>query len=141
MNDFGERARSWTGDPTSSETSDRDASLKDFGTSSNAISFGFAATAILISMFLIMAIFEHLIRPRASFLSHENDDPEQGQPEAQSLEKIRCPATVESLFSSDVSVLMPGQRYPTYLAQPAPLPCSREGIHWPPHDHDFFDPQ
>jgi hypothetical protein len=29
----------------------------------SAISFGFAATAILIAMFLLMAIFEHLIKP------------------------------------------------------------------------------
>uniref|UniRef100_A0A0D9YI65 Uncharacterized protein n=1 Tax=Oryza glumipatula TaxID=40148 RepID=A0A0D9YI65_9ORYZ len=43
------------------------------------------------------------------------------------------------LQAADLSVLMPGQRYPTYLAQPAPLPpapCPREGVHWPPHDHD-----
>jgi hypothetical protein len=41
------------------------------------------------------------------------------------------------LQAADLSVLMPGQRYPTYLAQPAPLPpsCPREGVHWPPHDH------
>jgi hypothetical protein len=41
------------------------------------------------------------------------------------------------LQAADLSVLMPGQRYPTYLAQPAPLPpsCLREGVHWPPHDH------
>jgi len=41
------------------------------------------------------------------------------------------------LQAADLSVLMPGQRYPTYLAQPAPLPpsCPREGVQWPPHDH------
>ncbi|KAF0904999.1 hypothetical protein E2562_039423 [Oryza meyeriana var. granulata] len=37
--------------------------LKDFSTSMDAITFGFAAMAILISMFLLMAIFEHLIKP------------------------------------------------------------------------------
>jgi len=44
---------------------------------------------------------------------------------------------VEAVLAADLSVLMPGQRYPTYLAQPAPLPpsCPREGVHWPPHDH------
>jgi len=36
----------------------------------------------------------------------------------------------------DLTVLMPGQRYPTFLAQPAPLaPCPREGVLWPSHDH------
>lgn len=39
---------------------------KNLGSSMNAISFGFVATAILISMFLIMAIFEHLFRPNQS---------------------------------------------------------------------------
>lgn len=34
--------------------------------SMNAVSFGFVATAILISMFLIMAIFEKFLRPRSS---------------------------------------------------------------------------
>ncbi|KAG0480574.1 hypothetical protein HPP92_011432 [Vanilla planifolia] len=35
-----------------------------------------------------------------------------------------------------LSVLMPGQRYPTFLAQPAPLlSCPREGIYLPSHDH------
>ncbi len=32
----------------------------------NAVSFGFVATAILISMFLVMAIFERLLRARRS---------------------------------------------------------------------------
>ena len=35
----------------------------DAPTSASAISFGFAATAVLVSMFLLMAIFEHLIKP------------------------------------------------------------------------------
>ncbi|RVW75861.1 hypothetical protein CK203_053981 [Vitis vinifera] len=51
---------------------DREAPWKNFGTSMNAISFGFVATAILISMFLIMAIFEHLFRPTASFSSPQD---------------------------------------------------------------------
>ena len=35
----------------------------DAPTNASAISFGFAATAVLVSMFLLMAIFEHLIKP------------------------------------------------------------------------------
>jgi len=35
----------------------------DSATNASAISFGFAATAVLVSMFLLMAIFEHLIKP------------------------------------------------------------------------------
>lgn len=35
------------------------------GSSVNAVSFGFVATAILVSMFLFMALFEHFLRPRS----------------------------------------------------------------------------
>ncbi|XP_026664086.1 uncharacterized protein LOC103716636 [Phoenix dactylifera] len=140
MNDFGERTKSWSGDPTPSESTNRDASSKDIGTSMNAISFGFAATAILVSMFLIMAIFEHLIKPRATFLRPRNDargSLEPGQPESQnhSPGKPQNPPLAGTSCRSGFSVLMPGQQYPTFLAQPAPLPCPREGIYWPPHDH------
>lgn len=48
---------------------DTDPPWKNFGTPLNAISCGFLATAILISLFLILAIFEHLLRPRSSFPS------------------------------------------------------------------------
>ncbi|PVH37726.1 hypothetical protein PAHAL_5G070600 [Panicum hallii] len=77
MSGFGQRSRPWPGDPTSTPSEPAAAvaaaadargeasTLKDFGTSMDAISFGFAATAILISLFLLMAIFEHLIKPRA----------------------------------------------------------------------------
>ncbi|XP_020085080.1 uncharacterized protein LOC109707941 [Ananas comosus] len=144
MDGFEERSsKPWSGDPTVSEPVDRDASWKDFGTSMNAISFGFAATAILISMFLIMAIFEHLIKPRASFFRPQNDALESieiGHTRTQPIQKIRNSPTVESKFPPNFSVLMPGQRYPTCLAQPAPLPCPREGVHWPPHDHHSFHP-
>ena len=77
------RQRSWMGDAATPSGNPRDdaaaSSMKDLGSSTNgsAISFGFAATAILIAMFLIMAIFEHLIKPgwaasRAS--SHNGGD-------------------------------------------------------------------
>jgi hypothetical protein len=48
---------------------DEEGPWKSFGTSMSAISFGFVATAILISMFLIMAIFEHLFKPTQQFSS------------------------------------------------------------------------
>ena len=38
----------------------------------NAVSFGFVATAILISMFLLMAIFEKFLRSRSSSSSASN---------------------------------------------------------------------
>ncbi|KAF8775154.1 hypothetical protein HU200_004552 [Digitaria exilis] len=153
MSGFGQSSRPWPGDPAStpSETTAAVAAaadargeastLKDFGTSMDAISFGFAATAILISLFLLLAIFEHLIKPRA----FPPDSPDGGTRAAvrrhrhqRSPGKLRSPPMVEVVLqAADLSVLMPGQRYPTYLAQPAPLPpsCPREGVHWPPHDH------
>ncbi|URD87911.1 SnRK1-interacting protein 1 [Musa troglodytarum] len=48
-------------------------------------------------------------------------------------EKIQDSVAVGAQHTSDLSVLMPGQDYPTFIAQPAPLPCQREGIHWPSH--------
>ncbi|CAH2047164.1 unnamed protein product [Thlaspi arvense] len=91
--------------------------------SMNAISFGFVATAILISMFLIMAIFEHLFR---SDLSASPDG------------SFRCQKLVEQasmvpVTTSDVSVVMPGEKLPSHIGLPTPFPCQREGIRWPPH--------
>lgn len=42
---------------------DRSWGSRSFDNSVNAVSFGFVATAILISMFLVMAIFERFLRP------------------------------------------------------------------------------
>lgn len=70
-----ERSNPWNNIHTSSEPSpsqtqvNREGQWKNFGTSMDAISFGFVATAILISMFLIMAIFEHLFKPSPPFSS------------------------------------------------------------------------
>ncbi|RVW77569.1 hypothetical protein CK203_050246 [Vitis vinifera] len=44
---------------------------------------------------------------------------------------------VSTSYSPDFSVLMPGERYPTHIAQPAPLPCPREGVYWPQHENNF----
>ncbi|XP_023554633.1 uncharacterized protein LOC111811824 isoform X2 [Cucurbita pepo subsp. pepo] len=44
---------------------ERDEYWSRFDDSVNAVSFGFVATAILISMFLVMAIFERFLRPRS----------------------------------------------------------------------------
>ncbi|KAA8545463.1 hypothetical protein F0562_020247 [Nyssa sinensis] len=123
-------------DPSPPQTGvDQEAPWKNYGTSMNAISFGFVATAILISMFLIMAIFEHLFRPTSSFSTPQDgsDRPLESRP----MEKIGNPPPVSTSYAPDFSVLMPGQQYPTYIAQPAPLPCPREGVCWPNHEHSF----
>ncbi|KAF7842788.1 multidrug resistance protein [Senna tora] len=152
MSDFNnERSKPWniytTSEPGPPQAGiDKEAPWKSFGTSMNAISFGFVATAILISMFLIMAIFEHLFKPSSQFSSSEHllDSLESGTTgkhgNRQTFMICYCFLQVAASYASDFSVLMPGQQFPTYIAQPAPLPCSREGIHWPSHEHSFvFD--
>ncbi|GAA0145298.1 hypothetical protein Leryth_020935 [Lithospermum erythrorhizon] len=136
-----ERSKAWniytSSEPTPSQTgivgnNNEDGSGKNFGTSMNAISFGFVATAILISMFLVMAIFEHLFKPTESYSSSQNNDSSRTL-DLRQLQKLRDPEAVPVSYSSDFSVVMPGEHYPTYIAQPAPLPCPREGVHFPPH--------
>uniref|UniRef100_A0A0E0L2S8 Uncharacterized protein n=1 Tax=Oryza punctata TaxID=4537 RepID=A0A0E0L2S8_ORYPU len=171
----GQRSRPWMGDASAAAASDQAAGgggdvrddgsgaaaaakgLGDASTNASAISFGFAATAILISMFLLMAIFEHLIKPSLSSSSSSSssspssgashgDGDGHGQSSSHhataaaagvSPDKLFCPpAKMEVVQAEDLTVLMPGQRYPTFLAQPAPLiPWPREGVRWPPHGH------
>ncbi|XP_006654431.1 uncharacterized protein LOC102713081 [Oryza brachyantha] len=162
----GQRLRPWMGDATGAEQAAggdaRDDAggaaakgLGDASTNASAISFGFAATAILISMFLLMAIFEHLIKPSLSSSSSSSSSSrtsahgdEDGQGHGQSSHSaaaaaavspdklFRPPDKMEVVQAEDLTVLMPGQRYPTFLAQPAPLlPWPREGVRWPPHGH------
>ncbi|KAG6778346.1 hypothetical protein POTOM_018205 [Populus tomentosa] len=145
MSELGsERSKPWniytSSDPAPSQTGeiDREAPWKSFGTSMNAISFGFVATAILISMFLIMAIFEHLFRPNPSFSTPQ--EVTDGSSESRPLHKLGNPQTVPAAYASDFAVMMPGQQLPTYIAQPAPLPCPREKIYWPNHEQDLVFP-
>ncbi|KAL3515722.1 hypothetical protein ACH5RR_022624 [Cinchona calisaya] len=120
--------------PSQTEVGHEGGRWKNFGTSMNALSFGFVATAILISMFLIMAIFEHLFKPNESFSSPQDGSNRTLQ--STQMQKLRDPHRVSTTaYSTDFSVLMPGQQYPTFIAQPAPLPCQREAVCWPPHEH------
>lgn len=38
-----------------------------------------------------------------------------------------------SVYARGVSVLMPGDNMPTYIAHPAPPPCPPERVKWPLH--------
>ncbi|KAF2555276.1 hypothetical protein Bca4012_070157 [Brassica carinata] len=106
-------------------------------TSMNAISFGFVATAILISMFLLMAIFEHLFRPENSTfesphrIRQRQNQSRDGSTHFQKLANQASMVPVNMVV--DVSVVMPGEKLPSHIALPAPLPCGREGIRWPLH--------
>ncbi|KAK8558917.1 hypothetical protein V6N13_098532 [Hibiscus sabdariffa] len=91
-----------------------------FDNSVNAVSFGFVATAILISMFLLMAIFERFLRP-ASF-SSSTRAPNDVESQAMFNAKLNYPSPKMTVYANEVSVLMPGEEAPTFIAHPAPVP-------------------
>ncbi|KAG1368169.1 hypothetical protein COCNU_14G006370 [Cocos nucifera] len=53
---------------------------RHFDSSVNAVSFGFVATAILISMFVVMAILERFLRHRHPLLSSDDGRRRRGSP-------------------------------------------------------------
>lgn len=110
---------------------DRDESLGHFEKSVDAVSFGFVATAILIAMFVVMAIFEKFLRPRSAGRNL-------GDLEAQMTAggKLNYPSPKITTYASGVSVLMPGENTPTFIAHPAPAPCPSEGILRPMHQQN-----
>ncbi|KAK4711235.1 hypothetical protein R3W88_005748 [Solanum pinnatisectum] len=110
-----------------------------FDNSVNAVSFGFVATAILISMFLIMAIFERFLRPP----SPPELTPSVGHRRHADIEsqlgfnhKLGYPTPNVSTNTREVSVLMPGNGIPTFIAHPAPVPCQPERNPWPSHQQN-----
>ncbi|KAK8524437.1 hypothetical protein V6N13_015460 [Hibiscus sabdariffa] len=98
---------------------------RNFDNSVNAVSFGFVATAILISMFIVMAIFERFLRPNSSSSSSSSPG---GDLESQLGFncKLTRPSPKMTVYTSGVSVLMPGDEIPTFIAHPAPVPCPPE---------------
>ncbi|XP_062190735.1 uncharacterized protein LOC133893663 [Phragmites australis] len=121
----------------------------------SAVSFGFVATAILVSMFLAMAILEHFLRPPARAPVPGTPPPRgilrrfrlllgrsgAGAPGAdlEAARKLDCRAPLEiPVYAKGVSVLMPGQDVPTFIAHPAPAPFPRERIRWPSHQPPPF---
>ncbi|KAI4304340.1 hypothetical protein MLD38_039868 [Melastoma candidum] len=115
----------------------------------NALPFGFLATAILVSMFLVMAVFERFLRPSSSETT--NDEDRHGDVESQSetdggkgrcspRQKVFCffpewsdaiccsnlsyidrHSHQASIYESGISVLMPGDDVPSFIAHPAPI--------------------
>lgn len=114
----------------------RDEHWSSFDSSVNAVSFGFVATAILISMFLIMAIFERFLRPASPVASPPPPGSRsRGDVESQQMGKLGFPSPKMSVYSSGLSVLMPGDEIPRFIAHPAPIPCCPERVMWPSHEH------
>ncbi|XP_020184227.1 uncharacterized protein [Aegilops tauschii subsp. strangulata] len=119
----------------------------------SAVSFGFVATAMLVSMFLAMAVLEHFLRappmgppepspprgPRGLLLRFLRRGRRGGRgPPGADLEAARkldagCASPEMPVYSKGVSVLMPGQDVPTFIAHPAPAPCPPERVRWPSH--------
>ncbi|KAF5473132.1 uncharacterized protein LOC121266788 [Juglans microcarpa x Juglans regia] len=114
----------------------REEHWRHFDNSVNAVSFGFVATAILISMFLVMAIFERFLRPTSPALSPSSGHSHRDL-EAQTgfNAKLGHPSPKMTVYTSGVSVLMPGDDIPTFIAHPAPMPCPPERCLWPNHQH------
>ncbi|KAL1222869.1 hypothetical protein V5N11_022172 [Cardamine amara subsp. amara] len=113
-----------------------------FDDSVNAVSFGFVATAILISMFLVMAIFERLIRTTTTTTTNSDSstgrvlsglDPRVGFNGAPT--KLGYQSPKMTIYSNGVSVLMPGDDIPTFIAHPAPVPCPSRHISQSQHQH------
>ncbi|KAI6672917.1 hypothetical protein NL676_000823 [Syzygium grande] len=111
----------------------RDGRWTHFDDSVNAVSFGLVATAVLISMFLLMAIFERFHRSRTSS-SPPSQTPSDSSPGRSTTRldvesqmglphKLRLLSSPKmSVYANGVSVLMPGEQMPTFIAHPAPPP-------------------
>ncbi|KAH6790576.1 CTTNBP 2 amino-terminal-like protein [Perilla frutescens var. frutescens] len=106
-----------------------------FDNSVNAVSFGFVATAILISMFLVMAIFEKFLRTTSPALSphRQHSDIEAPNHIRGFNAKLGYPSPKISVNAREVSVVMPGNSIPTFIAHPVPAPCPPERMPWPSH--------
>ncbi|XP_047337216.1 uncharacterized protein LOC124940724 [Impatiens glandulifera] len=92
---------------------------RNFDNTVNAVSFGFVATAILVSMFLAMAIFERFLRPTTA--AADGGGLNHGDIEAQTTSfngKLNYPFPKNPSYGGDLSVLMPGEEVPTFIAHP-----------------------
>uniref|UniRef100_A0A5B7B1F3 Uncharacterized protein n=1 Tax=Davidia involucrata TaxID=16924 RepID=A0A5B7B1F3_DAVIN len=115
-------------------TVEREEHWRQFDNSVNAVSFGFVATAILISMFLVMAVFERFLRPRSTAIGGRN----RGDLEAQMTfnGKLDYPSPKMTIYAEGVSVLMPGEEIPTFIAHPVRAPCPPECNSQPLQQHN-----
>ncbi|KAI4312144.1 hypothetical protein MLD38_036987 [Melastoma candidum] len=123
--------------------------LRDFDNSVNAVSFGFVATAVLISMFLVMAIFERFLRstsPEFSNAAGDSSGVGDGRGRVVQIRELEAemgfngklsypPSPKMTVYTNGVSVLMPGYQVPTFIAHRAPVPCPPERMPWPPHQN------
>ncbi|KAK6777227.1 hypothetical protein RDI58_023944 [Solanum bulbocastanum] len=109
---------------------------RNFDNSVNAVSFGFVATAILISMFLVMAIFERFLRRRPSSSGGDRNSSDQMRVQR----KLDYPSPEMTFYANGVSVLMPGEEVPTFIAHPVPAPSPMECTSQPLHHQNDASP-
>lgn len=105
----------------------RDDNWRNFDSSVNAVSFGFVATAILISMFFVMAIFERYLRPNSPAGGRRGDQ----DSEVGFNGKLGNQSPKMTVYANGVSVLMPGDDIPTFIAHPAPIPYASDRVSLP----------
>ncbi|KAM7265695.1 hypothetical protein ACFE04_003378 [Oxalis oulophora] len=130
------------------EGGDNDSSFTHFDYNSvNAVSFGFVATAILISMFLIMAIFEKFLRPNSEGNNGSNSHIGGTASGGADLEaqigfnpKLAHSPHKMKVYANGISVLMPGDKVPTFIGRPSPLDTTKHvtlAIFSARHNYDF----
>ncbi|KAL0407362.1 UNVERIFIED_CONTAM: hypothetical protein Slati_4050100 [Sesamum latifolium] len=85
-----------------------------------------------------MAIFEKLLRTTSPALSPSAAPRRRSDIEAQNhmggfSAKLGYPSPKTTVNAREVSVVMPGDNVPTFIAHPAPVPCPPERLRWPSH--------
>lgn len=108
----------------------KDGQLRRNNESVNAVSFGFVATAVLITAFLVMAIVETFLRPRSSLSPASpihGRESVTGDATTTDNSLKRDNAIIE--YVSDISVIMPGHDIPTFIAKQSPILCPSDGIY------------
>ncbi|KAL1203146.1 hypothetical protein V5N11_015383 [Cardamine amara subsp. amara] len=88
-----------------------------FESSVNAVPFGLVATAVFISIFLLLAIFERFMFIRTT--PSPSLDPKLAPP-------FSSPKM--DVCKREISVLMPGEEVPTFIAQPCPPSSSKSSF-------------
>ncbi|KAL9234093.1 hypothetical protein vseg_009001 [Gypsophila vaccaria] len=128
---MGSESSNWAWEPSGStarvNVERSEVNWSQFDSSVNAVSFGFVATAVLISMFLVMALFERFLRSGSGEIVIVDVESQMGF-----RSKVGFPSEKMTVYSQGLSVLMPGEETPTFIAQPVPLPCPPDRIQWPP---------
>ncbi|ONK75940.1 uncharacterized protein A4U43_C03F22170 [Asparagus officinalis] len=94
-------------------------------------------------MFLVMRHLREFLRlgPTTATVPRDPRERGPGRSKRTAAGNLAAPSSITppkmSIYAKGVSVLMPGNDIPTYIAHPAPppLPCPPDRVIWPPHHH------